>query len=101
MPVGGPLGYDSFMAYTFIGLVGYGQPYSGYLRTWLRANDAPDMLDIDLNEDLKVLGSRGDGLWSHCLHKLYLLFDCLYELCYLLLLVLTSCKILIHSMTKM
>lgn len=24
MPVGGPLGYDSFMIYTFIGLVGYG-----------------------------------------------------------------------------
>ena len=38
MPAGGPLAFDTFMIYTFINLVGYGED-AGFLKTWLREED--------------------------------------------------------------
>ena len=99
MPVGGPIGYDTFMVYTFISLVGYGQD-AGYLKTWLRNDDSPNMLEIDFGVDLSILGSTGDGLWGHAKYKIYLLIDCLAELTYMLLLVLIACKVFFHSLAR-
>ena len=97
MPVGGPLGYDTFMVYMFINLVGYGQN-AGYLKTWFR--DEESTLEIDFKNELAAFGSRGDGLWGHAKCKAYMIFDCLYELTQMLLLILVSCKILVHSLTR-
>lgn len=97
MPVGGPIGYDTFMIYTFISLIGYGEN-AGHLKTWLRGDDS--MIDINFGEDLSALGSSGDGLWGHAKSKLYLLIDTMIELTYMLLLVLISCKVLLHSMAR-
>ena len=69
MPVGGPIGYDTFMIYTFISLIGYGKN-AGYLKTWLRGEET--MIDIDFGEDLSALGSSGDGLWGHAKCKMCL-----------------------------
>ena len=62
MPAGGPLGYDTFMSYMFVNLVGYGKD-AGYMKTWFR--DEIQTLEIDFNEDMNGLGSKGDGLWGH------------------------------------
>ena len=99
MPVGGPIGYDTFAVYTFISLIGYGQD-AGYLKTWLRGA-AENMLEVDFSVDLGNLGSSGDGLWGHAKRKMYLLTDCLTELAYMLLLVLISGKVFIHSLARM
>ena len=100
MPVGGPIGYDIFMIYTFINMVGYGED-AGFLKTWLRKEGSQRMLDIDFSEDLVVLGSSGDGIWSHITSKIYVLFDCLSDLSFLLILVLISSKVLLHSLARM
>ena len=99
MPVGGPISYDTFMVYTFISLIGYGQN-SGFLKTSLRNLDAENMLDVDFSVDLGALGSRGDGLWGHAKSKMYLLIDCIIELTYMLLLVLIACKVFFHSLAR-
>ena len=100
MPVGGPIGYDTFMIYTFINMVGYGED-AGYLKTLLRKEGSQNMLDVDFGEDLVVLGSSGDGIWSHITSKIYVLFDCLSDLSFLLILVLISSKVLLHSLARM
>ena len=38
MPVGGPISYDTFMVYTFVSLIGYGQN-AGHLKSYLRSQD--------------------------------------------------------------
>ena len=97
MPVGGPIGYDTFVVYTFISLIGYGQN-AGFLKTLLRNDDS--MLDVDFSVDLGHLGSKGEGLWGHAKCKVYLLVDCLVELAYMLLLVLIAGKVFIHSVAR-
>ena len=99
MPVGGPISYDTFMVYTFISLIGYGQD-AGYLRTSLRDIDDEKMLDIDFGTDLGALGSKGDGLWGHAKCKMYLLIDCIVELSYMLLLVVIAGKVFFHSLAR-
>ena len=98
MPVGGPLGYDTFSVYTFVNLAGYGSN-GGYLKTWLRDEDR--MLEIDFKEDLNSLGSSGDGLWGHAKSKAYLIMDTVYELTQMLLLILITAKIFLHSVSKL
>ena len=97
MPVGGPISYDTFIVYTFISLIGYGQD-AGYLRTSLRGDES--MLDIDFGADLGALGSRGDGLWGHAKCKMYLLIDCIVELSYMLLLIVIAGKVFFHSLAR-
>lgn len=97
MPVGGSLGYDTFMTYTFVNMFGYGND-SGYLRTILREDSS--MLEIDLGEDFKFLGSSGEGIWGHTKNKLYILFSTLTDLAYMALLVLATCKVLLHSLAR-
>ena len=58
------------------------------------------MLEIDFSKDLSALGSSGDGLWGHAKCKMYLLYDCLVELTYMLLLVNISCKVFFHSLAR-
>ena len=58
------------------------------------------MLEIDFREDLSRLGSSGDGIWSHTKHKMFLLFETLCDLGYLLLLVVIACKVLLHSLAR-
>ena len=100
MPVGGPIGYDTFMIYTFINLVGYGED-AGYMKTWLRKEGSEYMLDVDFGEDLVVLGSSGDGIWSHITSKISVIFDCFSDLSFLLILVLIASKIFLHSLARM
>lgn len=97
MPLGGPLGYDTSFSYTFINLFGYGK--TGFLRTILRDEDR--VLEIDFNEDLSRLGSSGDGIWSHSKHKIFLLYYTLCDLSYMLLFVMISCKVLLHSLARL
>mmetsp|Transcript_25114 Transcript_25114/g.33672 ORF Transcript_25114/g.33672 Transcript_25114/m.33672 type:complete len:207 (-) Transcript_25114:1635-2255(-) len=98
MPAGGALAFDTHMTYTFINLMGYGhQNSSGYLKSLLRDDDP---LEIDLATDFSKLGSRGDGIWGHFKSKAYLMFDCLCDLTYMMLLVLISCKVFIHAIAK-
>ena len=97
MPLGGPLGYDTSFSYTFINLFGYGK--TGFLRTILRDEDR--VLEIDFNEDLSRLGSSGDGIWSHSKHKIFLLYYTLCDLGYMLLFVMISCKVLLHSLARL
>ena len=47
MPTGGPLAFDTYMIYTFINLVGYGES-SGFLKTWLREEDQ-NMIQVDFS----------------------------------------------------
>ena len=97
MPLGGPLGYDTSFSYTFINLFGYGK--TGFLRTILRDEDR--VLEIDFNEDLSRLGSSGDGIWSHSKQKIFLLYYTLCDLSYMLLFVMISCKVLLHSLARL
>ena len=59
------------------------------------------MLDVDFGEDLVVLGSSGDGIWSHITSKIYIVFDCLSDLSFMLILVLISSKVFLHSLARM
>ena len=97
MPVGGALGYDTFMTYMFVNLIGYGQN-AGFMKTWFR--DEKSTFEIDFNEDLNGLGSKGDGLWGHAKNKAYMIYECLKELAQMLLLVIISCKIFLHSVVR-
>lgn len=97
MPVGGSLGYDTFLTYSFVNMFGYGTD-AGYLRTMLREDSS--MLEVDLSEDFKQLGSSGEGIWGHVKNKLYILFYTLSDLAYMALLVLATCKVFLHSLAR-
>lgn len=99
MPLGGALAYDTLMTYTFINFIGYGGEKTGYLSTMLRERDVS--LYVDFEKDFSNLGAKGDGILGHFIGKIYLIVECLYELCYLYLLVIIACKVLIHSITKL
>ena len=88
MPLGGSLGYDTLLAYTYINLFGYGLK-GGFLKSILRSEER--VLEIDFKQDFSRLGSSGDGVWSHCMHKMQLLCETLRDLGYLLLLVVITC----------
>ena len=98
MPAGGNLAYDTHTIYTFINLIGFGHSNnSGYLRTLLR----DDPLEVDFANDFKSQGAKGEGLWGHFKNKTYVLIDCLFDLAYIMLLVLITGKVLIHAVAKL
>lgn len=97
MPAGGNLAYDTHTIYTFIDLIGFGHgDSSGYLRTWFR----DDPLEVDFGEDFISMGGKGSGLWGHLKCKTYLFIDCLFDLGYIMLLVLITGKLIIHGAAK-
>ena len=97
MPAGGNLAYDTHTIYSFIDLIGFGhQDSSGYLRTLFR----DEALEVDFGTDLLTMGGKGNGLWGHLKCKASLLIDCLFELGYMMLMVLISGKFFIHAVAK-
>jgi hypothetical protein len=99
MALGGAIAYDSLLAYTFIDMVGYGHENSGYLSTMLR--DDESFFGVDLQRDFAYLGAKGDGIFGHFKNKVYLIVDCMVDLAYLCMLVLITCKVMVHSISKL
>ena len=97
MPAGGNLAYDTHTIYSFIDLIGFGhQDSSGYLRSLFRS----EPLEIDFGTDLLTMGGKGNGLWGYFTCKFLLLIDCLFDLFYMMLMVLMAGKLLIHAVAK-
>ena len=96
MPAGGITVLDSFLAYTFVDLVGYGEG-TGYLKTILRETYN---FEVDLSKTFGHFGAKGDGLFTHIKSKVVIMLCTAKDLFWLMLLVVLSGKTFIHGLAK-
>jgi hypothetical protein len=93
VPVDWFLGYDTYVIYSFVNLVGFG-PQKGYLKTLLR--DEPFWVDFEKD----FIGSSGQGLWRHFETKAWLLIDTLWSLMILMCCTVAIGKVFLYSLSK-